>query len=124
MEKELEKKTVVLQEKEEVGAVKISDDVVAAIAGIAAKEVEGVSLASVAGNELMSRVSKKGTSKGVSADVDNNTVKIEIAIVIDYGYNIPATCAKIQEKAKNAVENMTGLECTDVNIRIAAVKVN
>ncbi len=124
MEKELEKKTVVLQEKEEVGAVKISDDVVAAIAGIAAKEVEGVSLASVAGNEIMSRVSKKGTSKGVSADVDNNKVKIEIAIVIDYGYNIPATCAKIQEKAKNAVENMTGLECTDVNIRIAAVKVN
>lgn len=123
MEKEVEKKTVVLQEKEEIGFVKISDDVVANIAGIAAKEVEGVSLAS-AGNELMSKVSKKGTSKGVTAEVINNTVKIEIAIVIDYGYNIPATCTKVQEKAKNAVENMTGLECVDVSIRIAAVKVN
>ena len=43
--------------------------------------------------------------------------------MVKYGYNIPATCQKVQAKVKAAIENMTGLTCTDVNIRIAGVKV-
>ena len=90
MEKEIDRKTVVLQEDENVGSVKIADDVVATIARLAANEVEVV----------------------------------DLAVVLAYGYNIPATCSKVQAKVKSAVENMTGLTCSDVNIRIAGVKVN
>lgn len=122
MEKDVERVTV-LQENEEVGTVRIADDVVANIAGIAAKEVEGVSLAGLAGNEIMNRVSKKGNAKGITAIVENQKVNVEVAVVIDYGYNILSVCTKVQEKVKTAVENMTGLECNAVDVRIVAVNV-
>ena len=54
----------------------------------------------------------------------NGNVIVDLAVVLAYGYNIPATCSKVQAKVKSAIENMTGLTCTDVNIRIAGVKVN
>jgi len=44
--------------------------------------------------------------------------------MLGYGYNIPTTCGKVQEKVKSTVENMTGLTVTDVNIRIASVDMN
>mgnify|MGYP000112476548 CR=1 FL=1 len=40
---------------------------------------------------------------------------------LEYGYSIPETCKKVQEKVKTAIENMTGLEVSDVNISIAGV---
>lgn len=122
MEKELEKSSYVLQEDENMGTVKIADDVVAMIAGIAAIEVEGVaSTAGNATNELMSKVGVKNLKKGVKVDVLDKVVEVDLALVMEYGYNIPATSQKVQEKVKNAIENMTGLEVSDVNIRIAGV---
>jgi uncharacterized alkaline shock family protein YloU len=56
-------------------------------------------------------------------DVANQKVKVELAITMEYGYNIPVTCQKVQNKVKAAIENMTGLEVTDVNIRIAGISV-
>jgi len=53
--------------------------------------------------------------------VTGNTVKADLALSLEYGYNIPETCSKVQEKVKNAIENMTGLTVTDVNIRIVNV---
>ena len=123
MEKELDRKTLVLQDDENVGAVQIADDVVAMIASLAAAEVEGVS--AVGGNiasELMSKVGVKGLSKGVKVDVKSSGVTMDMTITMEYGYNIPATSRKIQDKVKAAIENMTGLHCTEVNIRISGVK--
>jgi len=122
MEKDLQK-SIVLQENEEVGTVKIADDVVASIAGIAANEVDGISLAVMPSNEIMNRVAKKGNAKGVTATVENHKVDIEVDVIVDYGYNILVACTKVQEKVKSAVESMTGLECNEVNVRIAAVNV-
>ncbi|MCQ2539631.1 MAG: Asp23/Gls24 family envelope stress response protein [Acetatifactor sp.] len=123
MEKEI-KNTVVLKEEENVGVVQIADDVVAMIASLAAAEVEGVNVMSGnISNERMSKVGVKKLTKGVKVVVSEDTVKVSIAIVMDYGYNIPATCQQIQNKVKNAIENMTGLNCTDVNIRIVSIKV-
>lgn len=122
MEKDMEKGTYVLQEGNSMGTVKIADDVVAMIAGLAAAEVEGVS--SMVGNvtnELMSRVGVKNLTKGVKVEVFEKEVRCDIAVNLEYGYNIPATCQKVQEKVKAAIENMTGLDVTDVNIRIAGV---
>ena len=123
MEKEI-KNSVVLKEEANVGVVQIADDVVAMIASLAAAEVEGVNtMAGKISNELMSKVGVKKLTKGVKVVISEDSVKISIAISMDYGYNIPATCQMIQTKIKNAVENMTGLNCTDVNIRIVNIKV-
>ena len=124
MEKESAKNIHLSQEQEDetFGTVKIADDVVAVIAALAATEVDGVtSMNGNVANELLSRVGVKGLAKGVRVDIFNKKVKVELAITMGYGFNIPATCQRVQIKVKNAIENMTGLEVTDVNIRIAGV---
>ncbi len=123
MEKDYNRNTYVLKEDENKGIVQIADDVVAVIAGLAATEVKGV--AAMAGNitnEVMSKVGRKNLSKGVKVSVSGRRVKIALAIMMEYGYNIPGTCSKVQDKVKSAVENMTGLTVTDVDIRIASVE--
>ena len=105
-----------------LGEVKIADEVVAIIAGLAATEVEGVS--SMAGNitnELVSKLGMKNLSKGIKVEVLEGVVDVDVALNISFGYAIPEVSAKVQEKVKTAIENMTGLEVGTVNIRIAAV---
>lgn len=117
-----DRNTFVLQDDENIGAVQIADDVVVMIAGLAAREVGGVS--AMAGNmtgELMSKVGVKNLNKGVKVDIFDKNVTVDLAVVVEYGYNIPAICQKVQTKVKAAIENMTGLNVTDVNIRIAGV---
>ena len=104
------------------GAVQIADEVVAIIAGLAATEVDGV--ASMAGNvtnELVSKLGMKNLSKGVKVNVIDGKVNVALALNLSYGYSIPATSAKVQDRVKTAIENMTGLEVVEVNIRIAGV---
>ena len=106
-----------------LGEVQIADEVVTIIAGLAATEVEGV--ASMAGNitnELVSKLGMKNLSKGVKAEIVDNNVSVELALNLKYGYNIPETSEKVQERVKTAIENMTGLQVIDVNIRIAGVE--
>lgn len=125
MDKDLNKDTYMLEEDETIGSVKIADDVVAMIAALAATEVEGV--AAMSGNvtnDLLSKVGVKLAAKGARVEVIQKKVKVDLAITIEYGFNIPATCQRVQVKVKNAVENMTGLEVTDVNIRIAGINVS
>ena len=120
MGKETEKDMELQKDEENIGVVQIADDVVAMIASLAATEVEGVSaMVGNITNELMSRVGMKSLTKGVRVDVLEGNVTVDLALTMEYGYNIPATCQKVQGKVKAAIENMTGLTCTDVNIRIA-----
>ena len=107
---------------DQVGDVRIADEVVAIIAGLATTEVEGVS--SMAGNitnEIVSKLGMKNLSKGVLVEVMENEVKVDVAINIAYGYSIPEVSAKVQDKVKSAIENMTGLTVAVVNVRIASV---
>ncbi len=106
----------------DLGSVQIADDVVGIIAGLAATELDGVSaMAGNITNEIMSKVGYKSLTKGVKTDIADGKVSVELALTMDYGYNIPDTCAKVQDKVKSTIENMTGLTVTDVNIRIAGV---
>ena len=108
--------------EDKLGEVKIADEVVAIIAGLASTEVEGVS--SMAGNitnELVSKLGMKNLSKGIRVDVSGGVARIDVALNIAYGYSIPEISAKVQEKVKKAIETMTGLEVNAVNIRIASV---
>lgn len=104
------------------GEVKIADEVVAIIAGLATTEVEGVS--SMAGNitnEIVSRLGMKSLSKGILVEVSDNEVMVDVAINIAYGYSIPDVSTKVQEKVKTTIESMTGLEVAKINVRIASV---
>ena len=107
------------------GEVKIADEVVAIIAGLAAMEVEGVS--SMAGNatrELIAKLGMKSLSKGVKVDVLDGIVTVTLALNMSYTDTVcKDITAKVQEKVKAAIENMTGLEVADVNIRVAGVDV-
>lgn len=105
------------------GEVKIADEVVAIIAALAATEVEGV--ASMAGNitnELISRLGMKNLSRGVKVDVLEGVVTVSLTLNLKYNYSVVEVSGKVQEKVKNAIENMTGLEVADVNIKVAGVE--
>ena len=105
------------------GEVKIADEVVAIIAALAATEVEGV--ASMAGNitnELISRLGMKNLSKGVKVDVLEGVVTVSLTLNLKYNYSVVEVSGKVQEMVKNAIENMTGLEVADVNIKVAGVE--
>ena len=107
---------------DQVGDVRVADEVVAIIAGLATTEVEGVS--SMAGNitnEIVSKLGMKNLSKGVKVEVLDGVVTVDLTLNIEYGMNILETSKKVQEKVKAAIENMTGLEVADVNIHIASV---
>ena len=118
-----EKNTYTIQNEASLGEVKIADEVVAIIAALAATEVEGV--ASMAGNitnEVIGKMGIKNLSKGVKVDVLEGVVTVSLALNIKYNYSIVEVTGKVQEKVKNAVENMTGLEVADVNIKVAGVE--
>ena len=105
------------------GEVQSADEVVAIIAALAATEVEGV--ASMAGNitnELISRLGMKNLSKGVKVDVLEGVVTVSLTLNLKYNYSVVEVSGKVQEKVKNAIENMTGLEVADVNIKVAGVE--
>ena len=109
-------------EKEKIVEVRIADEVVAIIAGLAATEVEGVdSMAGNITNELVGKLGMKNLSKGVKVDVTEEHVSVVLSLNLKYGYSIPAVCETVQEKVKNAIENMTGLTVLEVNIKIAGV---
>ncbi|MDO4804219.1 MAG: Asp23/Gls24 family envelope stress response protein [Lachnospiraceae bacterium] len=107
-----------------LSTVKIAEDVVAIIAGMAATEAKGVS--SLAGNITNDSIPKKGAkslAKGVHIDVDEeNKVKVNLALTIEYGYSIPEVARDVQERVKNGIESMTGMEVTEVNISVGDVE--
>lgn len=114
-----------LYEKEMMGEVRIADEVVAIIAGLAATEVDGVdSMAGNITNELVGKLGMKNLSKGVKVDVTEEHVSVDLSLDIKYGYNIPDVSERVQDRVKSAIENMTGLTVLDVNIRIAGVNIN
>lgn len=122
MDKKIESIGYSLNEQVNYGTVKIADDVVAMIAALAASEVTGVH--SLAGNELLAMVQKNNLTKGVKVSIADKVVEAEVSIVIEYGYNIPEISSQVQTKVKQAIETMTGMEVSDVNIKVAGVLVN
>ncbi len=106
----------------EIGAIKITDEVVAIIAGIAATEVPGVTSMSggIAGG-IAEALGRKNLSKGVKVEVGEKEAAIDLFIIVEYGFRIPEVAWTIQEKVKSAVEEMTGLNVIEVNIHIQGV---
>ncbi len=103
--------------------IKISDDVIAVIAGVAASEVQGVAEMSggFAGgiSEVLS--GKKNLSKGIKVESGEKETKIDVNIIVEYGIRIPDVAFEIQNRVKKAVESMTGLKVVEVNVHIQGV---
>ena len=113
-----------IRENEEIGGVRISEEVIAIVAGLAATEVKGVS--ALNGGATKDKIAKLGIKKlrpGIRAEVLNGVVTVDVTIQIDYGYSIVDVGTQVQEKVKNAIESMTGLVVSDVNVHVADVAV-
>lgn len=106
----------------EDSGIKIADDVVAVIAGKAASEVEGVyGMAGGFAGGITEVFGKKNFSKGIKIDLQEQNVKIDVNIIVEYGARIPDVAFEIQNRVKKAIENMTGLNVIEVNVHVQGV---
>lgn len=109
--------------EEKDNGIKISDDVVAVISGVAVSEVPGV--AGMAGgfaggiSEVLS--GKKNLAKGIKVEISEKNTKIDVNIIVEYGTRIPDVAFEIQTRVKKAVESMTGLNVEGVNVHVQGV---
>lgn len=120
----MDRETLKIHEKDEIGEVQIANEVVAIIAGLAATEVDGI--AGMVGNlkgDLVELLGKKNLSKGVIVEVSEDAISLELSVIVDFGASIPDVCKSVQEKVKAAVETMTGLNVDEINVRVAGVDV-
>ena len=119
-----EEKNLVIENKEIVAendeSIKISNDVVASIAGVAVSEVPGVY--GMAGG-ITEIFGKKGLTKGIKVEVGEKETKIDVNIIVEYGAIIPDVAFEIQNRVKKAVETMTGLKVANVNIHIQGINI-
>jgi uncharacterized alkaline shock family protein YloU len=107
----------------ELGVVTIADEVVSIIAGMAASEVEGVaSMSGGIGGGIAEALGRKNVTRGVKVEVGVEEAKIDIFIIAKYGERIPDVAWDIQEGVKKAVETMTGLTVTTVNIHVQGIQ--
>lgn len=119
------KENYLINDKSEIGDIKVSAEVVMAIAAVAALEVKGVySMQGTTTNEIVTMLGIKNLSKGVKIEITDHSAKVTLAIILDYGFSIPKVSAQVQEKVKSAIETMTGLEVNTVNVRIAGVNID
>ena len=111
------------QWSEKNGTVRIANEVVGIIAGLAATEVRGV--AGMSGgvvDGISELLKKKSLSKGVRVGVGEKEAAIDLYVVIEYGARIPDVAISIQENVKRAIEGMTGLKVVEVNVHIQGVQ--
>lgn len=103
----------------EMGTIRIADEVVSTVAGIAAAEVEGVaSLSGGWGTDLVEKLGRKNLGKGIKVEVLDGSTSIDISIVVKYGHPIPDVAETVQQEVKQSVETMTGLNVKAVNVNV------
>lgn len=106
----------------EQGCVRIADDVIASIAALAARDVDGVySLSSGIGTDIAEFFGKKAISKGVKTHLSETSVEIDIFITVKYGYPVCDVAKEIQTKVAAAIEDMAGMPVTAVNVNISGI---
>ncbi|MEL7635340.1 MULTISPECIES: Asp23/Gls24 family envelope stress response protein [Sporomusa] len=109
-------------EQTDVGSIRIADEVVGIIAGLAATEVPGVAgmSAGLVGG-IAEMLGKKNLSKGVKVEVGEKEAAVDLYIIVEYGVRIPDVALRVQENVKRGIESMTGLDVVEVNIHVQGV---
>lgn len=111
-----------VEDMDDVGSVRIADEVISIIAGLAATEVSGV--AGMSGGlvgGIADLLGKKSLSKGVKVHLGEKQVAVDLYVILEYGVIIPDIAIKIQEKVKDAVETMSGIQVMEVNIHVEGI---
>ena len=117
-----DEKNIQIEGNNSFGDVVIADEVLAIIAGIAATEVEGVhSMDGGWSGEFISKLGIKDLARGVKVQVREGEVKVDLSLNMEYGYAIPKVSNLVQDKVSASINNMTGLNVSEVNIRISGV---
>lgn len=107
---------------EQNGNIKISDEVIATIASVATKEIDGISGLSLSfTDEIASKFVKKNATKSIKITQDDGNITIDISVVVNYGVRIPDVSWEVQENVKKSVELMSGLNVNKVNVIVAGV---
>ena len=105
-----------------IGEVQIASEVITAIAGISASEVEGIeSMVGSGVGDIVGKLGGKSNSKGVKVNITDDKAELDVAVNVRFGYSIPKVSAKVQEKVSQAVSSMKGLEVTRVNVSVAGI---
>ena len=103
-------------------SIQIADDVVSSIIGLAVTEVDGVSkLTGDITRDIVAMLGKKNLSKGIKVEKSDELLKVSVSVEIKFGYNIMAVSKEIQEKVRQSLLTMTGLECSEVNVRVSGI---
>lgn len=117
-----DEKNIQIERNNSFGDVVIADEVLAIIAGIAATEVEGVhSMDGGWSGDFISKLGIKDLARGVKVQVREGEVKVDLSLNMEYGYAIPKVSNLVQDKVSASINNMTGLNVSEVNIRISGV---
>lgn len=116
---------MVNENTKEYGSVKISEDVISVIAGIAATEIPGISgMSSGITGGITDMLGMANPSKGVKVELGTKEVAIDVYIVVDFGENIIEVSKKVQENVKKTIETMTGLEVVEVTVNVQGINVS
>ena len=105
---------------DKIGSVRIATDVVPLIAALASQDVEGVTPLQDK-KTIKLKINLRRLTRGIKVDIKGKKVSVDMNIGILYGYQVPEISGKVQNSVKTAIETMTGLEVSDVNVRIASV---
>ena len=117
-----DEKNIQIEGNKSLGDVVIANEVLAIIAGIAATEVEGVhSMDGGWSGQFISKLGIKDLARGVKVQVRDGEVKVDLSLNMEYGYAIPKVSDLVQDKVSASINNMTGLNVSEVNIRISGV---
>ena len=107
---------------DELGNIHISEEVLAVIAAAAALEVEGVSsLAANLGTDIAELLGKKNLTRGIRVQVTEESVVVELSILVKYGYTIPDVARAVQDAVYTNIESMSGLTVEAVNVNVGGI---
>ncbi len=112
----------IVKKDSSLGAIRIADEVVSIIAGLAATEVDGIAGMSggIAGG-IAEMLGRKNFAKGVKVEVGEKEAAVDLFIIVKYGVRIPDIALAVQENVKQAIETMTGLSVVEVNVHVQGV---
>ncbi len=111
-----------ISRQEELGSVNISEEVLSAIAGAAALEVDGVgALSSGLSSDMAAKAGRKALSKGVHLHVEQDEVTVSIAVLVRYGHVVPEVARAVQDAVKSALENTSGMRVAGVHVAVTGV---
>ncbi|MFZ5943392.1 MAG: Asp23/Gls24 family envelope stress response protein [Bacillota bacterium] len=108
--------------RNDMGLIKVADEVVAIIAGLSATEVKGVAgMSGGVSAGIAEMLGRKNLSKGVKVEVGEKEAAVDLFVIVEFGARIPDVAQQIQRNVKNSVESMTGLKVVEVNIHVQGV---